>query len=72
MFKHEKEVTFNARTFCRAFMKRFVILATLITLISTFSLTVFAAEKNGFSYSGESYNATVKYGLNMRDKNNNI
>ena len=72
MFKHEKEVTFNARTFYNAFMKKFIILATLVALISTFTLPVFAAEKNGLSYSGESYNATVKYGLNMRDKNNNI
>ena len=54
------------------FVRRFVIFATLIVLMFSLSLPVFAAEKNGFSYSGNSYNAVVKYGVNLRDKNNNI
>lgn len=52
------------------FVKKFFIYATLIAIMSTFVIPVSAAEKNGLSYSGESYYATVKYGLNLRDKNN--
>lgn len=54
------------------FVRRFVAFATLIVLMFSLSLPVFATEKNGFSYSGESYYAVVKYGVNLRDKNDNI
>ena len=53
-------------------MKKFLIFVTLIALMFSLSLPVFAAEKGGFSYSGSSYDATVKYGLNLRDKNGNL
>ena len=72
MFKFKNTTSFNAKALCGALMKKLIICVTLVGLMLSLSLPAFAAEKNGFSYSGESYNATVKYGLNMRDKNNNI
>ena len=40
--------------------------------VITSGLKWVASIESGFSYSGSSYYATVKYGLNMRDKNNNV
>ena len=54
------------------FIKKFLVCLTLIAIVSTFIIPVSAAEKNGLSYSGESYYAVVKYGVNLRDKNDNI
>lgn len=54
------------------FIKKFLVYLTLIAIVSTFIIPVSAAEKNGLSYSGESYYAVVKYGVNLRDKNENI
>ena len=62
----------NAKALWSALMKKLVICAALIATVSSLSLPVFAAEKSDLSYSGESYYATVKYGVNMRDKNDNI
>ena len=72
MFRFKSETSFDVKTLWNAFMKKLIICVTLISLMSSLSLPVFAAENNGFSYSGNSYSATVKYGVNFRDKNDNI
>lgn len=72
MFKFKNTISFNAKALCNSFMRKLIICAVLIGLVSSLSAPVFAAEKNGLSYSGESYYAVVKYGVNARDKNDNV
>ena len=72
MFKFKNTISFNAKALCNSFIRKLIICAVLIGLVSSLSAPVFAAEKNGLSYSGESYYAVVKYGVNARDKNDNV
>lgn len=51
-------------------MKKLVLYLVIVILMLSFS--ALAAEKNGFSYSGSAYNAAVKIGVNLRDKDGDL